>query len=419
MQEATPFSADVIVVGAGLAGLVAADRLRATGLDVTVLEGADRLGGRTYGAHWAAAGREIDLGGTWLLPGFTRARELLAELGIPCHESPEVAAPLTHLSDGVRVRRTAAGTEAAELDRAAVEIAEILARSPRPLSAAEALARVPLSRFAGDWHRATQRYLAGAELSDIDARHLLLDAADLRDPDHYATQITGTTKALVDALAARSQADIRLGASAAAVATEGTGYRVTTHAGESWRAPALILAVPRNVLATLEIDGPIRGPLADLAARRHPGASRKDWFVLDGVHDHFRVFASEGPFGYFRSEARLPDGGMLAVGLAPGAGAVDRAGLERGIRAYLPGAEIRAHTSHDWRGSPWARGTWFVPAPGDPERLAAAQQQLAAPGRALYLAGGDVSPDYPGTIEGAIRTGIDAAERAALQLLPR
>lgn len=62
MQEATPFSADVIVVGAGLAGLVAADRLRATGLDVTVLEGADRLGGRTYGAHWAAAGREIDLG---------------------------------------------------------------------------------------------------------------------------------------------------------------------------------------------------------------------------------------------------------------------------------------------------------------------------------------------------------------------
>lgn len=39
--------AEVVVVGAGLAGLSAARRLAAAGLDVVVPEGRDRVGGRT------------------------------------------------------------------------------------------------------------------------------------------------------------------------------------------------------------------------------------------------------------------------------------------------------------------------------------------------------------------------------------
>src|SRR2546428_7385138 len=43
--------ADVVVIGAGFAGLVAARELGRAGLDVLVLEARDRVGGRTWTAR--------------------------------------------------------------------------------------------------------------------------------------------------------------------------------------------------------------------------------------------------------------------------------------------------------------------------------------------------------------------------------
>ena len=59
---------DVVVVGAGLAGLVAARDLVAAGAEVVVLEARDRVGGRTLTLP-AADGTLIDHGGQWI--GFT------------------------------------------------------------------------------------------------------------------------------------------------------------------------------------------------------------------------------------------------------------------------------------------------------------------------------------------------------------
>lgn len=56
---------DVVVLGAGFAGLVAArDLSRDYGLSVLVLEGRDRIGGRTWTAK--ALGEEFEMGGTWV-----------------------------------------------------------------------------------------------------------------------------------------------------------------------------------------------------------------------------------------------------------------------------------------------------------------------------------------------------------------
>lgn len=73
--------ADVGIVGAGLAGLMAAHQLVAAGVSVCVLEARDRVGGRTW-TRSAVDGTLIDLGGQWIGPTQQRMNQLVAELGV-------------------------------------------------------------------------------------------------------------------------------------------------------------------------------------------------------------------------------------------------------------------------------------------------------------------------------------------------
>ncbi len=72
---------DVVVVGAGLAGLTAARELTTEGIDVRVLEARDRVGGRTYTTLFED-GTPIDLGGQWIGPGQGRIAALAASVGV-------------------------------------------------------------------------------------------------------------------------------------------------------------------------------------------------------------------------------------------------------------------------------------------------------------------------------------------------
>jgi monoamine oxidase len=72
---------NVVVVGAGLAGLAAARRLVARGHEVTVVEARERVGGRTEGLV-LDDGTPLELGGAWLGEGHIRMYELVGELGL-------------------------------------------------------------------------------------------------------------------------------------------------------------------------------------------------------------------------------------------------------------------------------------------------------------------------------------------------
>ncbi|OBF29406.1 monooxygenase [Mycobacterium sp. ACS1612] len=74
-----PPKADVVVIGAGFAGLSAARDLAQLGYDVVVLEGRDRVGGRSSTA--TIAGAPVDLGGTFVGPTQDAVIALAKELG--------------------------------------------------------------------------------------------------------------------------------------------------------------------------------------------------------------------------------------------------------------------------------------------------------------------------------------------------
>ena len=71
---------DVVVIGAGVTGLVAATQLRRAGHSVTVLEARDRVGGRTWTR--VIDGALLEIGGQWISPDQTELTALVEELGL-------------------------------------------------------------------------------------------------------------------------------------------------------------------------------------------------------------------------------------------------------------------------------------------------------------------------------------------------
>jgi monoamine oxidase len=133
--------ADVAVVGAGLAGLVAARRLAAAGARPLVVEARDRVGGRLLNEE-IGDGKVVEVGGQWIGPTQERLAALAAELGVgtfPTHDEGrhliEMAGKLTSFSGA--------------LTEARVGLVRDLARAISPLALADLeQARARLDRMA-------------------------------------------------------------------------------------------------------------------------------------------------------------------------------------------------------------------------------------------------------------------------------
>ena len=432
---------DVLVLGGGFAGVVAARELHDAGHRVRLLEARDRLGGRTWYREQALAGRDLEMGGTWLVPEHRHVWAELQRYGI---DAPFWGLPSSYgwLTDGVLHPGAlpVPPEEVPDLERVLFALREAGARLDlsRPLAGQdiadldetpsdvwlEQLGVGPHTRdLALAWFSGTASALP-SEASILEVVRWLA-AADNSLWRWIAASVLGHviadgTRTLVDAIVRDSAADVRLESPVLSVAQDATGVTVETGGPSpaTHRAAAAIVALPLNCLADVAFDPPLAAGKLAASRERHAGHGSKVWALVDQAPDAYFGLGWAGGkgFDFVGTEEILPEGALL-VCFSPDP-ALARAGhdeTEAAIRAFLPEARLIEYTGHDWEADPYARGTWNVFRPGQVTRYETALR--AGEGR-LAFAGSHTALLWPSYIDGAVESGLRAASELAALLRP-
>jgi hypothetical protein len=348
---------------------------------------------------------ELDYGGTWVLTDeHAGVMAELARYGVATRRTPAPTVFANVLgAEGVATR----ALPEAELEPLAAAL-----KAPADLgpgaTLADVLAAADVTERARAWATGYVRYLFGADPAELDAAALAEPGLSLGDPEHYSHAIEGGTRHLLEAMAGELPVALRLGCPIAGIDHDAEGVRVRTAAGEVLEARIAVVALPVNVWDQVEFSPRLSADKQAAARAHHVGHSVKVWILVEGVPAVVRCLASDGPIAYLRTERLLPDGRALLVGFGadPRLDPTDLEAVAAAVGRLLPDATVLGADGHDWNRDPYAMGTWFSPAPGQ------SSGALGAAEGPLLFAGGDLSADQAGTIDGAIVTGREAAARA-------
>lgn len=409
-------TADIVVIGAGAAGLAAADELTRAGRAVLVLEARERVGGRCWTRRIAGVDIPVELGAEFVHGEAKLTHSFLERAALGATESAReqcvaVGGRLEPVDAFAEAQRAAQGAEKLERD---TSFAAFLARQRLP-TRTKALATMMVQGFdAADPRLVSAKSIAeewaGAELGDSQPR------------PH------GGYGALFDWLArevlARG-AQLRLGAIVKAMRWQRGGATLTgTFNGErfSVRARRVIVTLPLGVLQR----GPLRfsekrqalaklesGPVVRVAMRFH----RPFWEERAPGMAFFHAPNAPFPTCWTPLPLRAPlltawAGGPKAARLSGKRDArLVRLAVDS-VAAIFGGAaerELAAAYPHDWCADPYARGGYsYVRVNGE-----GAREALAAPlAGTVFFAGEATESEEPGTVAGALRSGIRAAREA-------
>ena len=417
--------ADVVIVGAGVAGLAAARSLTRRELSCCILEAASSIGGRLR---------------TLRCPGWEIPIELGAEF---VHGRP---APTLALGGGaidlvsVPERRYQAGPKPRPMPSTWQRFADALdgARTASAnQSVAQYLARAHLSEDDAGLVRLIVEGYHAAPLSDVSARAIALDAADVGGDFKQYRTASGYDEVLLtlnENLASRS-CRIHLGTQVRRVAWvpgQVTVLAEGSHGKIQARAKRCVVTASVGVLQTPpEAGGIAFDPVPDgfrsaldrlgmgQALRVIMRFEQAPWVTAPGGLEATFLHVPGAPFATFWREARAGQqqitawaGGPSAQGLSQLAQpALLSAALESFAQATcsdvgsLRRALIEAHY-HDFNRDPFTLGAYSYVRPGGESAAATLREPWQ---ETLFFAGEALDLQYPGTVAGALGSGEHTA----------
>ncbi len=443
--------ADVVIVGAGVAGLVAAHALMQQGKGALILEARERVGGRLL-RHALAPNCWIDLGGQWLGPTQERAYALAKLLGAELFPTYTDGESLVYF--GGQARRYAGtipklglmplldfGSAIAKLDKMAQQV---------PLDAPW---RAPLaepwdSMTFASWIEQSMRTRVGrwglklfseavfaAEPFEFSLLHALFYIHSGGGVERLSNTRGGAqqdrfvegAQSLALKLAEQLGEPVLLGQPVRQIIQRDDRVQATTQSGATFTARAIIVAVPPTLAGRLEYDPPLP-PARDQLTQRLPNGSVIKCFA---VYDR-PFWREQGLSGFVTSDLEplhlvfdnSPHDGSCGIllGFMEGASArqMSAAGLEARRTAALQclvryfgerAAQPELYIDHDWSAETWSRGCYGAHFP--PGAWTQFGHALRQPVGRIFWAGTETATRWMGYIDGAIESG----ERAAKEVL--
>jgi monoamine oxidase len=441
---------DVVVVGAGLAGLAAARDLTAAGASVRVLEARDRVGGRLLNAD-IGDGRVVEVGGQWIGPTQERIAALAREVGVETFPTYAEGQNVLEYRGGLR-RYSGAIPRInplvlLDVERAQRRLNRLAHRVPLAAPWEAPRARGLDSQTVAAWMRRNLVTRAGRELlelgieavwaaqpEDLSLLHLLFyvhSAGSLElllDTEGGAQQdrFVGGAQLVAIRLAERLGEAVVLGAPVRRVRHSPDGVDLLAD-GVRVRGSRAILAIPPTLAGRIAYDPPLPGFRDQLTQRVPLGTVAKCMAVYDEP-----FWRAEGLSGQGTSDAgpvRLtfdnspPEGspGVL-LGFLEGRRARELGRLPAGerqaavvdcfVRLFGPrAASPERYVERLWAEEEWTRGCYGCHMP--PGAWTGYGSALREPVGPLHWAGTETATVWNGYMDGAVSSG-EAAARAVL-----